>query len=152
MTLTATITDILPETVYQDTVYDQRPVIETSNEVQIGLFDPDLLASSNMIGDTVELTVVAYIVKDAKKLDNETKEIIPNEAKPRDWQYHTYIGEVVEMPASGSSKYLLLDVGDGVVSVDTDVIEVIEEPVSKGDYLRVRVSRSDLHGVNRLSS
>lgn len=152
------IIDVVPETEYQDTVYEYRVVVNIDG-AQIGLFDPDRLASPSLIGEQCRLDITPFIPTGVDSGCDTTSGIIPNQSDPDGYSDHTFRGRIESISDDGSQTVVVLDVGAGTVSIEfpeqtPDHITYQEtlERVSPGDTIAVDVSRVDIHGIERVQT
>jgi hypothetical protein len=138
------IIDIVPDVEYEGTVYEQRMVVELPDCVRIGLFDYDLHAKREMIGDKKALSILGYIPNDASvEIDLEIG-IEASTSKPLDWKNHTFRGYIERV---NEGEAVVLDVGYGTVQIDNDVAELVDGQLKEDQFLQVRTNRSDLVGL-----
>jgi hypothetical protein len=152
MTITATITEVIEETVYQGTVYEYRVVVEY-NGMQFGVFDYNKHASPDHIGKEVELEIVPFIITSAEIVDEKEGRVEPNEENPRDWKLHSYVGEISSTSVNETITVSLALNGD-TVSIesngDNEYGRLIQS-CEVGDTVRITTARTDLHGVTRIN-
>lgn len=148
MTIEATILDVSPETTYQETVFENRVLIEYGG-VQFGVFDPNLLASSDLVGRECVVTVVPFLVSRIDVPEDTANGVIPNAEDPDGWNYHTYVGTITEITET-DPRTVTLDLEPGTVAVELDVDESRDDFVKAlqvGDDVSVTTIRTDLHGI-----
>lgn len=139
----AKIVEVVPDIEYKGTVYEQRVVVEFTDGTQIGLFDYDLHADQDMVGETKQLSIFAYIPSKVT-INDGTPKIIPDANDPLDWKHHTYQGKVVRIE---EDETVVLNVGYGDIQIDKDIHDVVESRIQEGQFLEVRVNRSDLVAI-----
>lgn len=144
MAIEAEIVDVLPDVEYKGTVHEQRVIVELPDEIQIGLFDYDLHADPEMVGEVKSVSIFAYIPSEATVCNGEPG-IVPNADDPLEWKHHVYRGKVTTVEGDGT---VVLDIGYGDVRVDSDVHGSVEGRIREDMFLKVRVNRSDLVGLS----
>ena len=150
MTMRAKILEIKPEVHYDSTTYEQIVVIELSNGKKMGLFDYDMHTTPDMIGNSKDLIILAFLPKQVEKLTVIEPRIEPAPEKPADWKNHTFYGKIKKIGVAdewheGEFKYknlVLLNVGEGEILVDFD--EETLKMVKEGDYIKISALRPDL--------
>lgn len=155
MTVNAHIVAVEPHTVYEDTVYEQRVVLDVDGCV-FGVFDNDLLVDPDAVGEYRTVNIRPFLPTDVS-VDGVLKPgVYPNEHEPRGYDGHRFCGEVVDC-SSGWPREVTLDIGAGTVSVkfyeDTpDHIQyqgLIEE-LENESLICVITSRTDLHDIEEV--
>lgn len=139
--------DQKPETVYQETVYEQIVVVETKQNQMFGVFDYDLHVPFESVGETLELDV--SLLPGSKRIntiDEPRKEIIPNEEDPRDFGNHEFYGEICSLEEDRDETYVIeVDVGSGTVIVYP--FKQQNQHLDLGDTVYIKASRTDVAGV-----
>ncbi len=95
MSLTAKIIEIIPDVEYEGVVYEQRVVVALPTDTQIGLFDYDLHATSDMVGTKRQLSILAYMPTEVDVVMDSEPGIEPSnsesawlETSHLSWSYH----------------------------------------------------------------
>lgn len=150
MTVEATIIRTEPDTEYQGTVYDQNVIVELSDGTRLGLFDPDAIVDSTLIGKTLLLTITASMFdSNPEKVSKPTTRVSPSSDQPLFWRGHVYQGRIAEILSWIEDRNeIRLDIGIGTMIVRPRRDEIGD--MQEGDYMRVKASRSDIIGIERL--
>lgn len=151
--LKAKITGLKPSAGYMDVIYEQTVELELPSGKRIGLFDSLPKATSEMIGITKNMVVLAYITK-IERIPETEHRIEPFHEEPLGWKNHMFYGKIEEIGIEdewheGDFKYknlVLLYVGEGNILVKCDYQTL--NLIKKGNYLKVSALRSDLLGIN----
>lgn len=145
--LPVTIVDQNPETVYQDTVYEQVIVVETSTGKVFGVFDNDMEIYPSAAGDSIDLDIwLLPRSKRIKTIGEVRKEIVPNDEDPRGFSNHEFYGEIISLEEHTEDSYVSeIDVGPGTVLVYP--FKSQNQHLSIGDTVYIEASRTDVAGI-----
>ena len=149
MTLTVKIVDVQPFVQYQDTVYEYKVVVNFENTI-FGVFDPDMYANPNMIGEIYDIEIAPFTPTSVELPEDINFGIIPNSEDPRGISGHTYCGEVSSI-SEGWPKFIDINMMPGTVTIkfyqttpeEINYRDDLKE-VSVGDMIRVTTTRTDL--------
>lgn len=134
----AKIEDVIPNAVYQGTVYDQRVVLEFENGTTLGAFDLDRRIDPSTVGRWKQIELRLLVTESqVNPIDHERRDVRPNPADPLDWSDHTYYGTVA---GTDDNDRVILETEHGCVKFRHD------EPL-RGD-IRVRAMRTDIGPVS----
>lgn len=153
MTITATIREVIEETVYQGTVYEYRVVVEY-NGTLFGVFDYDKHTSPDCIGQQAKLDIVPFIVTNIELLDEDEGRIEPNEEDPTGWKHHSFVGELSLSDVDDTPTVSLALNGD-TVTIEYDETGEYGELIQSseiGGTIRITTARTDLHGITCLEN
>lgn len=149
MSLKATILDTKPETVYQNTVYEQVVVIKLTNSKQLGAFDDDMVISHDSVGDDMKINVsLLPSSKEIEVIDHTEKRIKPNPDVPLHYKNHEYYGQVQRLEDETAETYRAeLDIGVGTVLLFP--FKEYNEDLTEGEYIRIEADRTDISSRSR---
>jgi len=141
------VLDCKPETVYQETVYEQIIIVETAAGNTFGIFDNDMDVPSDIIGNIIELDV--WLLPRSKRIetiDEPRKDIVPNEEEPHGFSNHRFYGEIISLEEHTDDSYVSeIDVGPGTVIVYP--FKSQNQHLSVGDTVYLEASRTDVAGL-----
>jgi len=159
MTITATIVDTEPDTVYQGTVYEQTVEIELENGQILELFDGGNTVSPKMVGE--ELAFVLSVnpkERGVETLADDVAKIGSARNRSSQWSYDFYgrleATDVEDIWFSDPYRNLLvLDVGVGTILVTptTEIRELLDDgTLGVGDCAYIPGARVDIVEVREV--
>lgn len=149
--ISVTVSQVEPETEYEDTVFDQTVIIGLPDGSEMGLFDKDALVGENMVGKETRI-LISTLTNDSsiERTTEEKKGIKPYSDDPRSWNNHVYCGSVAQIVESEHSHYkALLDIGIGGILFRPS--KKRHPSLQVGDSFEVTAIRSDIYDVQILS-
>lgn len=102
-------------------------IVEFPDGTQVGLFDYDLYADPETVGETKSVSILAYILRRANVCNGEPG-IRFHAGQPLEWKHYVYRGKVTNVEEDGT---VIFDVGYGDVRVDADVHKVVEHRIQE---------------------
>lgn len=144
MVVQASIVETEPTSEYQGTIYSQRVVVKLSDGTKIGLFDPDVAVSSEMVGSTRQLEL-SLLVEDVERVTETELGVVPVDENPTQWNGHTYNGKITSVASDG--EYATIDLDFGLGSVEFDCDANLTADLSAGHSIRVTAQRSDIKAL-----
>ena len=141
------ILDTEPATEYEGTVHDQLVTVRFSDGTKLGLFDPDMIISSDMIGSQMAIEISLLTSPEhINQIGKINQGISPDTERPMFWQSHVYSGYISEKNTSSEFTELILDIGFGTVRTRLRSDEVAE--LSPDDALQTEATRSDIDRIS----
>lgn len=150
MSIKATVDEVIPVTVYQDTVYEHRVVLRLEDGTRFGVFDPDLIARPSLVGSELSIAVRAWILGEICACPDPRMRIFPNESDCTEWKDHRYEGTIQSLEDSDKKIRTQLGLYSGTIMVvaNPDKISIFEP----GDGISVTAGRTDLVGIEGVTS
>lgn len=150
MSIKATVDEVIPVTVYQETVYEHRVVLCLEDGTRFGVFDPDLIARPSLVGSERSVVVRAWILGEICACSDPCMRIFPNDSDCTEWNDHRYEGNIQSMEDSDGKVRMQVGIHSGTIKVVANPDEVSEfEP---GDGISVTAGRTDLVGIEGVTS
>ena len=159
--LTALVSEIEPEAVYQGSAYEQTVSIRLDDGQELQLFDGGTHAKDDMIGDRRSVVILALPRSGGiKRLEESVKGITSSPNPLSRWSY-IFTGVVTDTDIDDSwskkayDRLVKLDIGSGyvLVPVQSQLREAIESgTIKRGDCVQIESSRTDLIEITRTKS
>jgi hypothetical protein len=131
---------------YEGKVYDQYVFIELSDGKIIGLFDPDMTASPDLLNKVKDITI-DVIFANVEKLPETKYDVEP--ALVEEGKYHkTGFGHIFSgriQEKNDESHRLFVDIGIGIIMVAPGQDKY--KAFQVGEFVKVFTSRTDLFRV-----
>ncbi|WP_094229199.1 hypothetical protein [Methanolobus psychrotolerans] len=131
---------------YEGKIYDQDVIIELSNGKRIGLFDPDMSVSHDMLGKIKDITiyVIFATVEKLSKPEYCVQAAALTKGEYNDPSFgHIFFGKIEEV--NDERHELFVDIGVGKIMVSPGQEEY--KSFQTGDFVKVFASRTDLFRV-----
>lgn len=140
------VVDTVPTTEYQGTVYDQRVVVELPDSTEMGLFDPNMEVTEDMVCQHRLINLSLLISgEDIAVVGDENLGVRPQSDSSISWNNHVYTTRVEGISFEGATAEVNLDVGIGDLTLN--IRSDLAGNMSSGDTIRIEAQRSDVKNV-----
>lgn len=145
MAIRTTIDEVIPSTVYRETVYEHRVVLRLKDGTRFGVFDPDLIARPSLVGSERSVVVRAWILGEVCVCSDPRMRVFPNDLDCAEWKDQRYEGNIQSMKDSDGKVKIQLGIHSGTINIVANPDEISE--FESGDGISVTAGRTNLVGI-----